>query len=504
MSLAIVFSRAQTGIDAPLVTIEVHLSRGLPSLSIVGLAETAVKESKDRVRSTILNNRFEFPLRRITINLAPADLPKEGGRFDLPIALGILAASGQIPADQLHRYEFVGELSLTGELRPIHGALPVSRSVRCSKRALCLPVENADEAALVDETTILPAQHILDICAHLVGTQLLTRHKAKKICSYKCNEHDLSEVRAQQHAKRALEIAAAGGHNLLFIGGPGVGKTMLAQRLPGILPQMTDEEAMEAAAIASITYQGFQIEHWKQRAFRAPHHTASGVALVGGGSHPKPGEISMAHHGVLFLDEFAEFDRKVLEVLREPLESGHIMISRAAQQVRYPANFQLVAAMNPCPCGYLGDPGGRCHCTEEQVRRYRHKISGPLLDRIDLHIEVLNLPREILFNEKNGEEESSGDVQKRVVSARLRQQERMGKANNQLAGKEIEQFCRLDTESKYLLEQAINQLGLSARAMHRIMKVARTIADLANNDQIKLPHISEAITYRRLDKSNVI
>jgi magnesium chelatase family protein len=500
MSLATVYSRAQTGIDAPLVTIEVHLSRGLPSLSIVGLAETAVKESKDRVRSAIINNRFEFPLRRITINLAPADLPKEGGRFDLPIALGILAASGQISADQLLRYEFVGELSLTGELRPIHGALPISRSVRDTDRALFLPVENADEAALVGETSVFPAQHLLDICAHLEGTLRLSEHKFKHINSYDCYGHDLSEVRAQQHAKRALEIAAAGEHNLLFIGGPGVGKTMLAQRLSGILPLMTDEEAMEAAAVASISHHGFHIENWRQRSFRSPHHTASGIALVGGGSHPKPGEISLAHNGVLFLDEFAEFDRKVLEALREPLESGHIMISRAAQQVRYPANFQLVAAMNPCPCGYLGDPSGRCHCTEDQVRRYRNKISGPLLDRIDIHIEVLNNPKDILFNEEYTAEENSETVRRRVIKARKRQLERTGKVNSRLVGKEVEHDCRLDIKGKKLLEQAIDQLGLSARAMHRIMKVSRTIADLAGNDRIELPHLSEAITYRRLER----
>ena len=503
MSLAIVYSRAQTGIDAPQVTIEVHLSRGLPSLSIVGLAETAVKESKDRVRCAIINNRFEFPLRRITINLAPADLPKEGGRFDLPIALGILAASRQIAVEPLQAYEFVGELSLTGELRPVHGILPVSRSIRFSHRALILPVENADEAALVSETYVYPAHHLLAVCAHLEGTQQLTRHRYEHTQTYPANGCDLSEVRAQHHARRALEIAAAGGHNLLLVGGPGVGKTMLAQRLPGILPPMTEEEAMETAAIASISKQGFRIENWKQRSFRSPHHTASAVALVGGGSHPRPGEISLAHHGVLFLDEFPEFDRKVLEVLREPLESGHILISRAASQVRFPASFQLIAAMNPFPCGYLGDPSGRCHCTEDQVRRYRHKISGPLLDRIDLHIEVQNIPGHILLNEECAREEDSETVRSRVIAARQRQLARSGKANNCLTGREIEQYCCLDRNGKKLLGQAISQLGLSARAMHRVMKVARTIADLANSEQIELPHLGEAITYRRLDKNTI-
>ena len=502
MSLAVIYSRAQDGISAPLVTVEVHLANGLPGLSIVGLPEITVKESKDRVRAALLNARFEFPMRRITVNLAPADLPKEGGRFDLPIALGILAASGQIPANQLHQYEFIGELALTGELRGIRGALSTALHSRNAGRSLLLPAVNADEAALVRDAVVLSAPHILDICAYLRGSTQLAPHVCTIPAVSAGDSGDLSEVRGQHHAKRALEIAAAGGHNLLMIGPPGTGKTMLASRLGSILPPMTESEALESAALASIGDRGFKISQWASRPFRAPHHTASAVALVGGGSQPRPGEISLAHHGVLFLDELPEFDRRVLEVLREPLESGRIVISRAARQAEFPARFQLIAAMNPCPCGYLGDDGGRCRCTVEQIQRYRARLSGPLLDRIDLHVEVPKVPHQVL-RDTDGSGPGSSDVRQRVMAARNKQLARAGKLNNALSPKELGIYCYTEDKVAALLEQAVERLGLSARAYHRIIKVARTIADLADSPAIATTHVSEAIAYRRLDRQPV-
>ncbi len=500
--LAKIHSRAQAGVDAPGVTVEVHQSNGLPALNIVGLPEAAVRESKDRVRSALINSRFDFPARKLTVNLAPADLPKEGGRFDLPIALGILVASGQLGPEPLKGIEFLGELSLSGELRPVRGALPAALKARKAGRALLVPLENADEAALVSGVTVLAARHLLDVCAHLGGQLSLSPH-GSTLASHRPQYEDLQDVRGQHQAKRALEIAAAGAHSLLFVGPPGTGKSMLASRLPGILPAMTEDEALETAAVASISDAGFKAEDWRKRPYRNPHHTASAVALVGGGSFPRPGEISLAHHGVLFLDELPEFDRKVLEVLREPLESGAIVVSRAARQAEFPAAFQLMAAMNPCPCGYLGDPSGRCRCTPDQVQRYRAKISGPLLDRIDLHVEAPRVAREALRPDAPADGEPSVAVAARVAAARERQLSRGKKPNSRLSTRDINRFCKPDAAGQQLLERAMEQLGLSARAYHRILKVARTIADLAASEEVLSVHVAEAVGYRVLDRQKL-
>jgi magnesium chelatase family protein len=500
MSLAVVRSRALAGMDAPSVSVEVHLANGLPGMAIVGLADAEVRESKDRVRAALQNSGFDLPNRRITINLAPADLPKESGRFDLPIALGILAASEQIPAAALDRYEFAGELSLSGELRPIRGALAMSfamhRSPDGARRAFVLPAANADEASLVSDAAVYPARTLLEVCAHFSAQSddgRLARQRPPEALAPP-SYPDFADVKGQQHVKRALEIAAAGLHSVLMVGPPGAGKSMLASRFPGLLPPLTMDEALESAAIQSLAGRFF-IERWRRRPFRSPHHTSSGMALVGGGGVPRPGEISLAHHGVLFLDELPEFSRHVLEVLREPLESGHITISRAARQADFPASFQLIAAMNPCPCGWLGHPSGKCRCSQDAVLRYQDKISGPLLDRIDLQVPVSAMAPESMAAQADGE--ASSAIAERVARAHARQLDRQGKANQRLSSREIDRHCELDEAAEQLLRNAMRHLHWSARAYHRVLKVARTIADLADAAQLQSGHVAEAIQYRR-------
>ncbi|SDH64141.1 magnesium chelatase family protein [Pseudomonas flavescens] len=493
MSLAIVHSRAQVGVEAPAVTVEAHLANGLPALALVGLPETAVKESKDRVRSAILNCALDFPPRRITLNLAPADLPKDGGRFDLAIALGILAASGQLPADALTTLECLGELALSGSIRPVRGVLPAALAARGAGRTLVVPRENAEEASLASGLTVLAAGHLLELVAHLNGQTPLAPYKAQGLLHQSQPYPDLAEVQGQVAAKRALLVAAAGGHNLLLSGPPGTGKTLLASRLPGLLPPLSEDEALQVAAIRSVASHA-PLQSWPQRPFRQPHHSASGPALVGGGSRPQPGEITLAHHGVLFLDELPEFDRKVLEVLREPMESGSIVIARARDKTRFPARFQLVAAMNPCPCGFLGAPSGNCRCSPEQIQRYRGKLSGPLLDRIDLHVTVAR-EATTLYSPPHGVE-SSATVAARVASARQRQMARQGCANAFLDLPGLRRHCVLPDAERRWLEQACERLGLSLRAAHRLLKVARTLADLDDTPDIARCHLAEALQYR--------
>jgi magnesium chelatase family protein len=504
MTLAVVRSRGLNGMAAPEVTVEVHLANGLPSFTLVGLPDTEVREARERVRAALQNSRFEFPTRRITVNLAPADLPKESGRFDLPIALGILAASGQVPARALDHYEFAGELSLSGELRPVRGALAMAYAVTRSTtarvpRGFVVPWESADEAALVGGVPIFPAKTLLQVAQHLrhvAGDESgkpITAHEAM-VRLTPPTYPDLFDVKGQGAAKRALEIAAAGGHSVLLVGPPGTGKSMLAHRFAGILPPMTTGEALESAAVLSLVGQ-FAPQRWATRIVRAPHHTASAVALVGGGSPPMPGEISLAHHGVLFLDELPEFDRRVLESLRQPIEAGTITISRAARQVDFPARFQLIAAMNPCPCGYFGHKTVACRCTPDLVARYQDRVSGPLLDRIDMRVEMSSFTEEELTAMPDGE--PTRFAAERARKAYDRAISRQGRLNDQLGASELEVACKLDGAVKALLHAAAVRLGWSMRAYHRVLRISRTIADLAAEADIAPQHVAEAIQYRR-------
>jgi magnesium chelatase family protein len=494
-----VYSRAAVGVTAPEVTVEVHVGGGLPRVSMVGLAQTAVRESKDRVKAALLNAGFRFPDGLVTISLAPADLPKEGSRFDLPIALGLLAASGQVNDQRFEQIEFIGELSLGGGLNPARGVLPAAIQARNTGRGLVVPMANGPEAALARNEKTWCAPSLLSVVSWLDGREQIEKAKPRD-CPPAINGKDLSDVYGQARARRALEIAAAGSHNLLFTGPPGTGKTMLASRLPGILPPMTEKEALDAAAVASVSQAGLDLDHWATRSFRAPHHTASSAALVGGGSQPRPGEISLAHHGVLFLDELPEFNRNVLEVLREPMESGRIVISRAACFSEFPARFQLIAAMNPCKCGFHGDKSGRCRCTSDQVERYRGKISGPLLDRIDLHVEV-GRPSRAVINGKDQNPENSAAVCERVVAAREIQIARSNIPNAQMSNAQVRDICRLTPSLEKFLETVADKKCLSPRACQRILKVSRTLADMDESETIEEQHLAEAVVYRGLDCS---
>lgn len=491
MSFAKIYTRGLLGLHAPLIEVEVHVSQGLPSLTIVGLPEAAVRESKDRVRSAIINSGFLFPTKRLTINLAPADLPKDGSRLDLPIALGILMASGQIAEHSTDGLEFIGELALDGQLRPVSGILSIAMACQQAAHQLVVPAQNAEHACQLPNFQVFAAQHLKQVCEHLSQQQIIQPYTAAEVAATKHYKFDLADVKGQLRPRRALEIAAAGGHSLLFKGPPGTGKTLLASRLASILPPLDSQENLEVARIYSVSNTAHP---FGQRPFRAPHHTASAVALVGGGSHPKPGEITLAHLGVLFLDELPEFDRKVLEVLRQPLEAKEIVISRASRQTTFPANFQLIAAMNPCPCGYAFNQDVRCQCSSEAIKRYQNRISGPLLDRIDLHLDVPPLHANELQNKTAVE--NSDTVRQRVIQAYALQMQRQQCLNHTLTPQQLEQFAVLDTQAEKMMEMAQQRLNLSARGYHRVLRVARSIADLAQHTDIQTTHLSEALSYR--------
>ena len=498
MGLAILHCRAQYGTDAPAVTIEVFLSGGLPTFAVVGMAETAVRESKDRVRGALMSSGFEWPQSRITVSLGPAEMRKTGGRYDLAIALGILAAKRQFPLPRLDDVEVYGELALDGRLRPVSGLLPAVMKAHQAGRSVIVPAGNAVEAALAG-ARVYAAASLAEVVAHLTGRDLIGPAERTEPSGVLASQPDISDVKGQPLAKRALEIAAAGRHNLLLVGPPGTGKSMLARRLPGILPALTEEEALETASVLSIAGVSEATREWRKRPFRSPHHSASAAAMVGGGRTLAPGEVSRAHNGVLFLDELPEFNRNVLEVLREPLETGSVRIARAGALAEYPARFQFIAAMNPCPCGYLGDRQADCRCSRDRVTTYRNKMSGPLLDRIDLHVEVLRPPTALL---RSGQEatEGSASVRARVACAWDLQRSRAGVANALLRGDALARACDLDEEGWTLLESAADRFNLSARAHQRILRVSRTIADLAACKKIAPPHVAEALSLRCLDR----
>ncbi|NDO80715.1 ATP-dependent protease [Citrobacter sp. NCU1] len=496
MSLSIVHTRAALGVNAPPITIEVHISNGLPGLTMVGLPETTVKEARDRVRSAIINSGYEFPAKKITINLAPADLPKEGGRYDLPIAVALLTASEQLTTHKLGEYELVGELALTGALRGVPGAISSATEAIRAGRRIIVASDNAAEVGLISGEGCLIADHLQSVCAFLEGKHDLERPVTRDVDSGASSD-DLSDVIGQEQGKRGLEITAAGGHNLLLIGPPGTGKTMLASRLNGLLPPLSNEEALESAAILSLVNSDTVQKHWKQRPFRSPHHGASLAAMVGGGSIPAPGEISLAHNGILFLDELPEFERRTLDALREPIESGKIHLSRTRAKITYPARFQLIAAMNPSPTGHY--QGNHNRCTPEQTLRYLNRLSGPFLDRFDLSLEI-PLPPPGILSKPITKGEDSFTVKQRVIAAQERQYKRQGKLNAQMSNQEIRKYCNLHSDDAHWLEETLLQLGLSVRAWQRLLKVARTIADIEHTDSIKRQHLQEAVGYRAIDR----